>query len=90
MVADLVARQILRQGEEAIKPLEERTSGKIREKVRNTLRGREESNSERRRWRRQRGKAQGRRRAAVNLLVGHVQKKIVMGEKVCPKDWNGD
>ena len=62
----------------------------IREKVGNTLRGGEESSLERRRWRRQRGKAQGRRRAAKKLLVGHVQKKIVMAEKVRPEDRNGD
>ena len=81
MVADLVARQC---GGEAVKPSEDWASGKS-EKVGNTLRGREESSLERRRRRRGRGKAQGRRRAAINLLVEHVQKKIVMAEKVRPR-----
>ena len=80
MVAALVAR--LCRG---CKTIGGKGVWKIREKVGNTLWGGEESNSERRRWRRQRGKAQGRRRAAKNLLVGHVQKKIVMVEKVQPR-----
>ena len=75
------------QGREAVKPLEDRTPGKS--EIRSEI-NREESSSERRRWQRQRGKAQGRRRAAKILLVGHVQKKIVMVKKVRPKDQNGD
>ena len=39
---------------------------------------------------RRQNKAQGRRRAAKNLLVCHVQKKIMMAEKVCPEDRNID
>ena len=64
--------------------------GKFREKVGDTLLGGEESSSERRRQWRRRGKAHRRRRAAKNLLVGLVQKKIVMAEKICPEDWDGD
>ena len=38
----------------------------------------------------EKGKAHRRRRAAKNLLVGHVQEKIVMAEKVHPEDRNRD
>ena len=38
----------------------------------------------------ERGKAQGRKRAVKNPLVGHVQKKIVMAEEVRPEEQNGD
>ena len=63
--------------------------GKLREKVGETLWGGEEISSKRRRRQRIRGKAQG-RIAAENLLVGQVQEKIVMVEKVRPEDRNGD
>ena len=84
MVADLVARW------RGCKTIGGKNVWKIEEKVGDTLWGGEESCSERRRWRRQRGKAQGRRRAAKNLLVGHIQKKIVMAEKVRNEDRNKD
>ena len=70
MVADLVARW------RGCKTIGGKNVWKIEEKVGDTLWGGEESCSERRRWRRQRGKAQGRRRAAKNLLVGHLQKNF--------------
>ena len=84
MCADLVARQ------RGCKTIGRKDVWKIRKKVGNTLRGGEESSSERRKQRRQRGKAQGRRRASKNPLVGHPQKKIVIAEKVRPKDRNVD
>ena len=84
MVADLVARR------RCCKTIGGKDVWKVREKVGDTLWGGEKSGSKRRRWRRRGCKAQGRRRTAKDLLIGHVQKEIVMAEKICPEDRKGN
>ena len=63
---------------------------KLGKEVGDRLRVGEERGTERRRWLRRRSQPHGRRRATKNLLVGHVQEKVVKAAKIRPKNRNRD